>query len=218
MQARYYDPVIGRFLSIDPVTFLDTGEPAMFNRFAYTFNDPINLTDPDGRLPIICALCGIVNSGIQNGRTIAVGVEVDIVLGETDASGGAKGVFISQEPLGKGGGVTFGTFKSTKEGLGVDGDGSLMLSITGGGSETFEGKSTTVEGDAPTFGTNGAARAGVTLEGGVTESGAPVGGIELAVGGLPVGGALYKTETTITNSVTLGSVNVDITEDVEENN
>ncbi|MGJ8564893.1 MAG: RHS repeat-associated core domain-containing protein [Alphaproteobacteria bacterium] len=49
MQARYYDPVIGRFLSIDPVTFMDTGNPGYFNRYAYTMNDPINLIDPDGR-------------------------------------------------------------------------------------------------------------------------------------------------------------------------
>ena len=48
MQARYYDPNIGRFLSIDPVTFMDTGNPNFFNRYAYTFNDPINLTDPTG--------------------------------------------------------------------------------------------------------------------------------------------------------------------------
>ncbi|WP_427454737.1 RHS repeat-associated core domain-containing protein [Litorimonas sp. WD9-15] len=48
MQARYQDPLIGRFLSIDPVTFLDTGNPNFFNRYAYTFNDPINLTDPSG--------------------------------------------------------------------------------------------------------------------------------------------------------------------------
>ncbi|MDB2439306.1 RHS repeat-associated core domain-containing protein [Hellea sp.] len=51
MQARYYDPNVGRFLSVDPVTFMDTGNPGMFNRYAYTWNDPVNLTDPDGRNP-----------------------------------------------------------------------------------------------------------------------------------------------------------------------
>ena len=51
MQARYYDPVIGRFLGEDPVTFMDTGNPSQFNRYAYTFNDPVNLTDPDGENP-----------------------------------------------------------------------------------------------------------------------------------------------------------------------
>ena len=48
MQARYYDPVIGRFLSVDPVTFMDTGNPGYFSRYAYTLNDPINMIDPDG--------------------------------------------------------------------------------------------------------------------------------------------------------------------------
>ena len=52
VQARYYDPVIGRFLSVDPVGFLDTGDPRFFNRYAYTFNDPINLTDPIGECPV----------------------------------------------------------------------------------------------------------------------------------------------------------------------
>ena len=54
MQARYYDPVIGRFLSIDPVTFLDTGNPGYFNRYSYTMNDPINNLDPDGRACVPC--------------------------------------------------------------------------------------------------------------------------------------------------------------------
>lgn len=51
MQARYYDPVGSRFLSIDPVTFMDTGNPAHFNRYAYSYNDPINMLDNDGRKP-----------------------------------------------------------------------------------------------------------------------------------------------------------------------
>jgi len=49
MQARYYDPSIGRFLSIDPVGFLETGNPVHFNRYAYANNNPANLIDPDGR-------------------------------------------------------------------------------------------------------------------------------------------------------------------------
>ncbi len=52
MQARYYDPIIGRFLSVDPVGFLETGDPAMFNRYAYTFNDPVNMIDPDGLIGV----------------------------------------------------------------------------------------------------------------------------------------------------------------------
>jgi hypothetical protein len=39
----------GLFLSIDPVDFIGSGgNPGYFNRYAYTFNDPINNTDPDG--------------------------------------------------------------------------------------------------------------------------------------------------------------------------
>jgi len=50
MQARYYDPVLGRFLSNDPVGFVDSGlNPQMFGRYTYGLNDPVNLIDPDGR-------------------------------------------------------------------------------------------------------------------------------------------------------------------------
>jgi RHS repeat-associated protein len=48
MQARYYDPALGRFLSIDPVGFDDTGNPTYFNRYAYSGNDPVNNIDPTG--------------------------------------------------------------------------------------------------------------------------------------------------------------------------
>jgi RHS repeat-associated protein len=46
MQARYYDPVIGRFYSNDPVGFKGVHS---FNRYAYANNNPYKYTDPDGR-------------------------------------------------------------------------------------------------------------------------------------------------------------------------
>ncbi|WP_241971794.1 RHS repeat-associated core domain-containing protein [Aliidiomarina sanyensis] len=48
MQARYYDPVIGRFYSNDPVGFTPSN-PMMFNRYAYANNNPYKFVDPDGR-------------------------------------------------------------------------------------------------------------------------------------------------------------------------
>jgi RHS repeat-associated protein len=42
-RARYYDPVIGRFISEDPIGF-DGGN----NFYAYVENDPIDWTDPLG--------------------------------------------------------------------------------------------------------------------------------------------------------------------------
>ena len=49
MQQRYYDSVIGRFLSVDPVTAL-TVPGVNFNRYWYGNNNPYKFTDPDGRL------------------------------------------------------------------------------------------------------------------------------------------------------------------------
>jgi len=46
MQARYYDPLIGRFYSNDPVGF--TGESDTFNRYSYVANNPYKYTDPTG--------------------------------------------------------------------------------------------------------------------------------------------------------------------------
>jgi RHS repeat-associated protein len=48
MQQRYYDPVGGRFLSVDPVT-TNPNTGASFNRYSYAANNPYKFTDPDGR-------------------------------------------------------------------------------------------------------------------------------------------------------------------------
>jgi hypothetical protein len=49
MQQRYYDPVIGRFLSSDATTAYSSGNAAYFVRYAYAFNNPYGFIDPDGR-------------------------------------------------------------------------------------------------------------------------------------------------------------------------
>ncbi|MDH4871671.1 RHS repeat-associated core domain-containing protein [Pseudomonas sp. BN515] len=48
MQARYYDPQLGRFLSMDSVGPQET-VPGSFNRYAYGLNNPYRYVDPDGR-------------------------------------------------------------------------------------------------------------------------------------------------------------------------
>lgn len=47
MQQRYYDPRVGRFWSVDPVTVDSVG--GNFNRYWYGNNNPYRFTDPDGR-------------------------------------------------------------------------------------------------------------------------------------------------------------------------
>ena len=50
MQQRYYDPGIGAFLSVDPVT-ADSAGGANFNRYRYADGNPYAFIDPDGRSP-----------------------------------------------------------------------------------------------------------------------------------------------------------------------
>ena len=64
-RARYYDPVIGRFPSEDPISFLGG-----INFYRYVQNDPPTLTDPSGRGPLGMALggaLGAVIGGIAGG-------------------------------------------------------------------------------------------------------------------------------------------------------
>ncbi|MFF1793197.1 RHS repeat-associated core domain-containing protein [Kitasatospora sp. NPDC058263] len=44
--ARQYDPSTGRFISPDPV--IDPANPQQWNGYAYSENDPVNLSDPSG--------------------------------------------------------------------------------------------------------------------------------------------------------------------------
>lgn len=74
MQQRYYDPVAGRFLSIDPVT-TDANTGGSFNRYAYSNNNPYKYIDPDGRNPLLiipiagAVIGGGINAAMQYSST-----------------------------------------------------------------------------------------------------------------------------------------------------
>ncbi|HEU4775064.1 MAG TPA: RHS repeat-associated core domain-containing protein [Lysobacter sp.] len=66
MQQRYYDPGIGVFLSVDPVSAYDSGDMRYFNRYWYAAGNPYKYTDPDGRaLDIIADIGFIAYSGYK---------------------------------------------------------------------------------------------------------------------------------------------------------
>ena len=58
MGARYYDPALGRFLSVDAVGFNEQNVHS-FNRYAYANNNPYRFKDPDG-LNAVTAVGGLL--------------------------------------------------------------------------------------------------------------------------------------------------------------
>jgi len=65
MQQRYYDPTIGRFLSVDPVT-ADGSTGGNFNRYWYAANNPYRFVDPDGRAQCDSGSIGCKSPGYAN--------------------------------------------------------------------------------------------------------------------------------------------------------
>ncbi len=75
MQARYYDPVIGRFYSNDPVGTLGHDSVTNgFNRYAYANNNPYKYVDPDGKLPVLPIVIFLAKELASEGLEQATGV------------------------------------------------------------------------------------------------------------------------------------------------
>lgn len=134
LQSRYYDPEIGRFISMDDVSFISTDDDVTINLYAYALNNPIMLIEPSGNLSefwqnfiaitgvtVVVAMI-IVASGlstaIENGTNIAGGVlsgalkgfgtGVAIGLGIM-TGGGASSIFGGLAAFGGALGVNFAT-------------------------------------------------------------------------------------------------------------
>jgi RHS repeat-associated protein len=54
MNARIYDPAMGRFMTPDSV-IPDVNKPQAYNRYSYVYNNPATYTDPSGHNPLAIA-------------------------------------------------------------------------------------------------------------------------------------------------------------------
>jgi len=85
MQARFYDPLVGRFLSTDPIHFQDDN-PFTFNRYAYANNNPYRFHDPDGRNPdrVFGIAFGLTHGPEEN----ALQAQAEAAIGDFNAAEG----------------------------------------------------------------------------------------------------------------------------------
>jgi RHS repeat-associated protein len=93
MQARYYDPVAGRFLGVDPV-HVDLGSGGNFNRYWYGNDNPYKFVDPDGRFVVVLPFIGkcavgcvaAVSTGVlAAGKIVSDALQGAVESAQTDA-------------------------------------------------------------------------------------------------------------------------------------
>ncbi|MCY1399904.1 RHS repeat-associated core domain protein [compost metagenome] len=94
--SRYYDPVLGRFLSVDPKG-VNIIEPLTFNRFAYAYDNSYRNVDPDGREVIsLDARNNLYLAGLINSRaSVVFRFDVNNKLRIVEGSGGSGSNYYS---------------------------------------------------------------------------------------------------------------------------
>ena len=92
--ARYYDPVLGRFMGIDPAA-VEPGSVHGFNRYAYANNNPHKYVDLDGRSPLDVAFLvydiGKLGMAIYSGAGVAAAA-ADVALSVVGVASPVPGV------------------------------------------------------------------------------------------------------------------------------
>lgn len=98
--ARMYDPRWGRFLTPDEVT--QPGDPLRSNRYAYAYNRPTSLVDPDGRIavPTVAAASLLVSGVAATVAMVSEDPEVDRVAMAVAAGSLYVGVTVGMFALG----------------------------------------------------------------------------------------------------------------------
>lgn len=131
MQQRYYDPLIGRFLSMDPVT-ADATTGGNFNRYWYANNNPYKFIDPDGRMTAVSSqacgdgiYCGpeIKYKDLPNGEAPAGPFEPQPTKGEVNYAG-----YVQRNPAVR------SNVSKLRAAMDQKGHKSVPLTVTGGES------------------------------------------------------------------------------------
>ena len=130
MNARIYNPVLGRFLSPDP--FIQFGENMQsMNRYAYVLNNPLSFTDPSGYFSFSEFFEDTFDFTKENLGAV-VGIAISASLGGLD--GGFFAVLLSGATAGFGAAFTdaFVAAGSFNDAFDVGLDGGLWGAISAG--------------------------------------------------------------------------------------
>ena len=92
LNSRYYDPEVGRFISLDAVDYLAPDSIHGLNLFAYCFNNPIMYADPSGHMPewLKWVVGGLAIAGLIAATVLTFGVAGPgaIAIGASMLTGG----------------------------------------------------------------------------------------------------------------------------------
>ena len=136
LKTRYYDPAVGRFISMDDVEYIDPETIGGVNLFAYCNNNPVMNADPNGNFLISTLIAGLVIGAtvgfggtvaadiIDDGKAFNGSVSWQQYLGNT-LIGAGVGAGVGAT-LSMGSAAIFAGLKSTGVQLAVDAVSSLV--------------------------------------------------------------------------------------------
>ena len=76
--ARWYDPVLGRFISADTVV-PDLGNPQALNRYSYVYNQPLAYVDREGHFPWrVVIIPAVIVVGVAVGYGVSTAIMPDL--------------------------------------------------------------------------------------------------------------------------------------------
>jgi RHS repeat-associated protein len=79
MNARYFDPAIGRFISPDRVV-PDVLSPQSLNPYSYAYNNPISNTDPSGHAPVVAIVIPALFASLAVGWGTTTAIALQAVI------------------------------------------------------------------------------------------------------------------------------------------